>query len=215
MFGEGNEPVIDTDAVKIVDGTPVMETGEGSIAGDFYAFRGVFVGKPRNFNEEVSGNSWVCGAEDGESAVEPFGVDEVVVEGWADTEDGRGAGGEGAFRGTDGVMLGERFKTDASERLDVKIGIPMEWRVEPASFVEDGVAPGRGCELEVKKGSLVWTSVLEDGLMGVVRTYEALGESGRDEKGLAVFVVNVAVVVVIFERIGRVRPDRGGFFVLI
>lgn len=44
MFGEGNEPVIDTDAVKIVDGTPVMETGEGSIAGDFYAFRGVFVG---------------------------------------------------------------------------------------------------------------------------------------------------------------------------
>lgn len=54
MFGEGNDPVVDAEAVIVVDGGPKDDTGEGAAAGDFDLFGIGFLWAPGVFHEKVS-----------------------------------------------------------------------------------------------------------------------------------------------------------------
>lgn len=53
MFGEGNDPVVDAEAVIVVDSGPEDDTGEGAAAGDFDLVGMVFLRAPGDFDEKV------------------------------------------------------------------------------------------------------------------------------------------------------------------
>lgn len=123
MFGERNNPVVDAEAVIVVDGGPEDDTGEGAPAGDFDLFGIGFLRAPGDFDEEVGDVGRQGGGcddefgvgrtENGEGGVEIFRVGEVFGRRDDLAGDSKRRCGVNASRGTFEVVAGDRLEVEA------------------------------------------------------------------------------------------------------
>lgn len=189
-----------------------METGEAGAEDDFDVFRSGTFGSPGDFDEKVGGNLGVGGAEDGKRTVEPFGVNQIIGEGRADTKNGGRTGGEDAAWCADGAVFGEGLEIEVSEGFDVDVGVPGEAGAATGLFIKGVVVPDGMGELKVEKRGLVRAGIWEDGFVGEGGAHGATGESCGNKQGLARLVVDVVIVVVILKRIRYVGPGGVGLW---
>ena len=201
MFGERNNPVVDAEAVIVVDGGPEDKVGEGIAAGDFDLFGIGFLRAPGDFDEKVGDvgrqgggrddEFGVGGAEDGEGWVEVFRVDEVFGQRDDLAGDSERWSGVNASRGTFEVVVGNGLEVEASQGFDIKVGAPTESSGAAGGFVKSRVVPGVEREFEVEDGGFVGAGVQEDGFVGIDFRWGGFrgagfedaeaGDGGRDE----------------------------------
>lgn len=169
MFGERNNPVVDAEAVIVVDGGPEDDTGKGAASGDFDLFGIGFLRALGDFGEEVGDvgrqgggrddESGIGRTENGEGRIEVFRVGEVF--GWRDdlARDSERRSGVNASRGTFEVVVGDGLEVETGQRFDIEVGAPTESSGAAGGFVKSRVVPGVERELEVEDGGFVGAGV--------------------------------------------------------